>query len=107
MKDSLADNEFYLIAIDYKPTNTEGEVFWRDLASTKGTNWLANEHKYLLDQSADGLFSWSVTLILGQTVDSNDVPQGPALSQASEERAFVWVGATPGDKNGGKGPVPP
>jgi hypothetical protein len=112
VKDSLAENELYLITIHYKPepsiSNQEGEVVWTDYASTRGTNWSANEHRYLLDNSADGRFSWSVTLILGQTEDLNGVPQGPALSETSQERTFVWIGATSGgDDSGGKPPPPP
>jgi hypothetical protein len=112
VKDSLAENEFYLIAIDHKPkpsiSNQEGEVVWTDYAWTKGTNWSANEHGYLLDNSADGLFSWSVTLLSGRTIDANGVPQGPAVSEASEKRTFVWVGIGPDDGNGpGEKPPPP
>jgi hypothetical protein len=107
VKPSLADDEFYLIAIDFKPkpelSEQEGEVVWTDYVWRKQTNWSANECKYLLDNSVDGVFSWSVKLILSQAVDDNGVPQGPALSEASEERNFVWRETKPG---GGPGPKP-
>jgi hypothetical protein len=101
VKDSLAADELYLVALAYQH---QGQI-WVDYAWTQQTNWLVNEHGYLLDLADNGAFTWSLKLIHQTGTQDNGVPEGVDLSQSSEERIFVWRRPGPGggDDGGGGG----
>jgi len=92
----LGANEYYLVVITFK----HEKDMWTDYAWTKHNQWVAAEHKYLVDQASDGRFSWSVKLVEAAEVPKGGVPTGAeiALSHASQPRIFVW---TRGGSGGG------
>lgn len=105
VKPTLADNEYYLISIDFRH---KGQL-WTDVAYTKQTSWPLSEHKYLFDLSDNGEFDWSVQLI--QEVERNEegIPAGPALSFSSVQRKLYWrpQSSSNEDQSGSSAPIPP
>jgi len=110
-KQTLEPNEYYLIIIPYKPKNKPPETVWYDFVCTITTSWSLAEHKWLLDESNDGQFSWSVTLIrLAKTTEDKgcnlnieNVPEDIALSLTSEKRWFTWKPKSKDSGNGDSG----
>jgi len=88
VKPTLANDEYYLVTIDYKH---DGQV-WTDYVWTKQTRWAVKEHLYLLDLANDGRFTWTVRLMRAASVPGDGKPTGAEvpLSATSEPRVFVW-----------------
>lgn len=86
VKPKLAANEYYVIILQYQH---KGQT-WTDLAESRTTSWLVNEHSYLRGMADDGLFYWSVTLVRQTGADANGVAVETPLSASSPTRAFVW-----------------
>lgn len=86
VKPKLAANEYYVIILQYQH---KGQT-WTDLAESRTTSWLVNEHSYLRGMADDGLFYWSVTLVKQTGTDANGVAIETPLSAAGPIQAFVW-----------------
>lgn len=86
VKPKLAANEYYVIILQYQH---KGQT-WTDLAESRTTSWLVNEHSYLRGMADDGLFYWSVTLVRQTGTDANGVAVETPLSASGPTRAFVW-----------------
>jgi len=86
VKPKLAANEYYVIILQYQH---KGQT-WTDLAESRTTSWLVNEHSYLRGMADDGLFYWSVTLVQQTGTDTNGVAIETPLSAAGPIQAFVW-----------------
>jgi hypothetical protein len=100
---------YYVATVAYSHL---GDTWHDEVPWTKETNWRLSEHSYLLDLSDDGLYRWSVQVMLQTGVDGDGNPIGEPLSGPSDEWTLTWTRSWDGDggtkpPSSGPGPAPP
>jgi hypothetical protein len=95
---ALPEDGYYAVTVSFTHL---GESWYDEIPWLQTTNWTLSDHDYLVDLSDDGVFLWSVQVMLRTESDASGKPDGIAISPSSETRSLIWQRA------GGTPPPPP
>jgi hypothetical protein len=70
-----------------------GETWYDEVPWLQTTNWTLSSHDYLAGLSDDGVFLWSVQVMLRTESDAEGKPGGVPISPSSETWSLIWQSA--------------
>lgn len=87
---ALPTDGYYAVTVSFTHL---GETWYDEIPWLETTNWTLSDHDYLVDLSDDGVFLWSVQVMLRTESDSNGKPSGVPISPSSETWSLIWQSA--------------
>jgi hypothetical protein len=86
----LPTNGYYAVTVSFTHF---GETWYDEIPWLQTTSWTLSSHDYLVDLSDDGVFLWSVQVMLRTESDAEGKPVGIPISPSSETWSLIWQSA--------------
>ena len=86
----LPTNGYYAVTVSFTHF---GETWYDEIPWLQTTSWTLSSHDYLADLSDDGVFLWSVQVMLRTGSDAEGKPAGIPISPSSETWSLIWQSA--------------